>query len=41
VRDNVVREIRAAEQVFLTSPEPLDVPGAARWIVQGGGVAAA
>jgi DNA replication and repair protein RecF len=41
VRDNVMREIRTAEQVFLTSPEPLDVPGAARWIVQGGGVAAA
>ena len=41
VRDNVVREIRTAEQVFLTSPEPLDVSGAARWVVEGGGIAAA
>jgi DNA replication and repair protein RecF len=41
VRDNVLREIQAAEQVFLTSPEPLAVSGAARWIVDGGGIAAA
>jgi DNA replication and repair protein RecF len=41
VRDNVLREIRSAEQVFLTSPEPLAVSGAARWIVDGGGIAAA
>ena len=41
VRDNVVREIQAAEQVFLTSPEPLVVSGAARWVVEGGGIAAA
>ena len=41
VRDNVLREVQAAEQVFLTSPEPLAVSGAARWIVDGGGIAAA
>lgn len=41
VRDNVLREIRTAEQVFLTSPEPLGVSGAARWVVEGGGIAAA
>jgi len=41
VRENVLREIQAAEQVFLTSPEPLAVSGAARWIVDGGGIAAA
>jgi DNA replication and repair protein RecF len=41
VRDNVLREIRIAEQVFLTSPEPLAVSGAARWTVEGGGIAAA
>lgn len=40
-RDNVVREIRTADQVFLTSPEPLEVRGAARWMVEGGGVSAA
>jgi DNA replication and repair protein RecF len=40
-RDNVLREAHAAEQVFLTSPEPLAVSGAARWIVEGGGIAAA
>ncbi|HXH81809.1 MAG TPA: DNA replication and repair protein RecF [Candidatus Tectomicrobia bacterium] len=40
-RDNVLREIRTAEQVFLTSPEPLRVAGAARWSVEGGGIAAA
>jgi len=41
VRDNVLREIQTAEQVFLTSPEPLSVSGAARWVVEGGGIAAA
>jgi recombinational DNA repair ATPase RecF len=41
VRDNVLREIQSAEQVFLTSPEPLTVSGAARWVVDGGGIAAA
>lgn len=41
VRDNVLREIGGAEQVFLTSPEPLPVPGAARWRIQAGEVAAA
>jgi DNA replication and repair protein RecF len=41
VRDNVLREIQGAEQVFLTSPEPLVVSGAARWVVDGGGIAAA
>ena len=41
VRENVLREIQSAEQVFLTSPEPLAVSGAARWIVDGGGIAAA
>jgi DNA replication and repair protein RecF len=41
VRDNVLREIRGAEQVFLTSPDVIEVPGATRWIIQGGGVRAA
>jgi DNA replication and repair protein RecF len=41
VRDNVLGEIQSAEQVFLTSPEPLAVNGAARWIVDSGEVAAA
>jgi DNA replication and repair protein RecF len=41
VRDNVLREIQAAEQVFLTSPDPLDVGGARRFIIEGGGIAAA
>jgi DNA replication and repair protein RecF len=41
VRDNVLREIQSVEQVFLTSPEPLAVNGAARWVVDGGGIAAA
>ncbi len=38
---NVIREIQSAEQVFLTSPEPVAVRGAARWTVEAGGVAAA
>ena len=41
VRDNVLREILTAEQVFLTSPEPLQVSGATGWVVEGGGIAAA
>jgi recombinational DNA repair ATPase RecF len=41
VRENVLREIQSAEQVFLTSPEPLAVRGAANWVVDGGGIAAA
>ncbi|HEU4367891.1 MAG TPA: DNA replication and repair protein RecF [Methylomirabilota bacterium] len=41
VRDNVLREIRTAEQVFLTSPEPLRLSGAAGWVVEEGGIAAA
>jgi DNA replication and repair protein RecF len=41
VRDNVLREIQTAEQVFLTSPDPLAVSGAVRWVVDSGGIAAA
>jgi DNA replication and repair protein RecF len=41
VRQHVLREIQAAEQVFLTAPEPLRVEGAARWDVRAGGLAAA
>ena len=41
VRDNVLREIQAAEQVFLTSPDAVIVNGAARWTVDSGGIAAA
>jgi DNA replication and repair protein RecF len=41
VRRNALREMMAAEQVFLTSPESLVVEGASKWVVQGGGVAAA
>jgi DNA replication and repair protein RecF len=41
VRDNVLREIQSAEQVFLTSPDPLEVSGARRFIVDAGGIAAA
>jgi DNA replication and repair protein RecF len=41
VRGNVLQEIQSAEQVFLTSPEPLAVSGAARWVVDAGGIAAA
>jgi DNA replication and repair protein RecF len=41
VRDNVLREIQAAEQVFLTSPDAVTVTGAGRWIVESGGIAAA
>jgi DNA replication and repair protein RecF len=41
VRDSVLREIQSVEQVFLTSPESLTVSGAARWVVDGGGITAA
>jgi DNA replication and repair protein RecF len=41
VRDNVLREVQAAEQVFLTSPDTVILRGAARWIVDSGGIAAA
>jgi DNA replication and repair protein RecF len=40
VRANVLREIEHAEQVFLTSPEPLPGRGVA-WVVKEGEVAAA
>ena len=41
VRDNVLREIASAEQVFLTSPDPLPAEGAARFRIHAGEVAAA
>jgi len=41
VRANVLREIQSAEQVFLTSPEPVEVAAAARWVVDSGEVSAA
>ncbi len=41
VRDNVLREIEAAEQVFLTTPEPLPVAAGGRWAIHAGGLAAA
>ncbi len=41
VREQVLRELGAAEQVFLTTPEPLAVAGAAVFHVSAGGVAAA
>jgi DNA replication and repair protein RecF len=41
VRANVLRESQSAEQVFLTSPEPLAVTGASRWTVDSGEVRAA
>lgn len=41
VRENVLREITGGEQVFLTAPEPVAAPHAARWDVKEGGVAAA
>ena len=40
-RERVLREIRTAQQVFLTTPEPLRAAGAACWEVEGGGVTAA
>lgn len=36
VRANVLREIRGAEQVFLTSPDPVAATDAGRWTVSGG-----
>lgn len=41
LRAEVLRELASAEQVFLTTPEPLVVDGAAVFHVNGGGVAAA
>lgn len=41
IRSSVLREIDTAEQVFLTSPEPLAAPAAARWAIDAGGIAAA
>ena len=41
VREQVVRELDGAEQVFLTTPEPPTVTGAAVFYVHAGGVAAA
>jgi DNA replication and repair protein RecF len=41
VREHVLRELGAAEQVFLTTPEPLAVKGAAVFHVSAGGIAAA
>lgn len=41
VRTQVLRELGVAEQVFLTTPEPLALDGAAVFHVNGGGVAAA
>ena len=38
-RENVLREIQGAEQVFLTSPEALPDVGASCWMVRGGTVA--
>jgi DNA replication and repair protein RecF len=40
-RHHVLREIRAAEQVFLTTADAVEVPGAARWIITKGEIAAA
>src|SRR5439155_989801 len=40
-REQIVRELAAAEQVFLTAPEPLTVKGAAVFSVNAGGVASA
>jgi DNA replication and repair protein RecF len=37
-RENVLREIQGAEQVFLTSPEALPEVGAVCWTVRGGAV---
>ncbi len=41
VREHVLRELGSAEQVFLTTPEPLAVRGAAVFHVNAGGIAAA
>jgi hypothetical protein len=37
-RENVLREIQGAEQVFLTSPEALPDVGGVCWTVRGGAV---
>ncbi|PYM98587.1 MAG: hypothetical protein DME08_07660 [Candidatus Rokuibacteriota bacterium] len=41
VRDNVLREVEAAEQVFLTTPDPWPAATGGRWAIHGGGLAAA
>ena len=41
VRGHVLSEIRSAEQVFLTTADAIEVPGAARWIITKGELAAA
>lgn len=41
VRGHVLREVGNAEQVFLTTADALEVPGAARWIITKGEIAAA
>lgn len=41
VRENVLREVDHAEQVFLTSPEPLPAGPGVPWVVRDGEVAAA
>jgi DNA replication and repair protein RecF len=41
VRENVLREIQGAEQVFLTSPESIAVAGGTGWMVKGGTVTGA
>ena len=41
VRRHTLQEIRSAEQVFLTTADALDVPGAARWIITKGEIVAA
>jgi DNA replication and repair protein RecF len=41
VRASVLHEIEGTEQVFLTAPEPVAAPTAARWEVREGGIAAA
>jgi DNA replication and repair protein RecF len=38
VREHALREMRAADQVFLTTPEPLVLRDAARWVVSNGTV---
>jgi DNA replication and repair protein RecF len=40
-RENVLREIEGAEQVFLTTPEPFPASLHARWEVREGGIASA
>lgn len=40
-RERVLREVDVADQVFLTTAEPLAAPAAARWQITGGEVAAA